>query len=60
MALYRLVKSFRRSDMKGLNLLPKFPTKEPYFYGDEHGNHNKVLDFGIKRNILRNLLKETI
>jgi carbamoyl-phosphate synthase small subunit len=26
-------------DMKGLELASKVSTKEPYFYGDEHGNH---------------------
>jgi carbamoyl-phosphate synthase small subunit len=45
-------------DMKGLELASKVSTKEPYFYGDEHGTHRiAVLDLGIKRNILRNLAK---
>ncbi|MDO6470179.1 glutamine-hydrolyzing carbamoyl-phosphate synthase small subunit [Maribacter sp. 1_MG-2023] len=44
--------------MKGLELASKVSTKEPYFVGDENANFKiAVLDIGIKKNILRNLVK---
>lgn len=40
--------------MEGLELSSKVCTKEPYFVGDENANHRvAVLDFGVKKNILR-------
>jgi carbamoyl-phosphate synthase small subunit len=44
--------------MKGLELASKVSTKQPYFYGDPNASYKiAALDFGIKRNILRNLAK---
>ncbi len=43
-------------DMNGLELSSKVCTQEPYFFGDEHAPLKVAcLDFGIKKNILRNL-----
>lgn len=40
--------------MEGLELSSKVCTKEPYFFGDENAAHKvAVLDFGVKKNILR-------
>jgi carbamoyl-phosphate synthase small subunit len=45
--------------MKGLELASKVSTKEPYFYGDEHGTHRiAVLDLGIKEIFFAILLKD--
>lgn len=45
-------------DMKGLELASKVSTKEPYFVGDPNASYKiAALDFGIKKNILRNLAK---
>ncbi|KAA3638052.1 MAG: carbamoyl-phosphate synthase small subunit [Bacteroidetes bacterium] len=42
--------------MEGLELASKVSTKEPYFLGEESATYRvAVLDFGVKRNILRNL-----
>jgi carbamoyl-phosphate synthase small subunit len=44
--------------MEGLELASKVSTKEPYFVGDENASIRiSVLDIGIKKNILRNLVK---
>ncbi|PKA99075.1 carbamoyl-phosphate synthase small subunit [Flavobacteriaceae bacterium MAR_2009_75] len=44
--------------MEGLELSSKVSTKEPYFVGDETSNFKiAALDIGIKKNILRNLVK---
>ncbi len=44
--------------MEGLELASKVSTKEPYFVGDENSNIKiSALDIGIKKNILRNLVK---
>ncbi|NEU09875.1 glutamine-hydrolyzing carbamoyl-phosphate synthase small subunit [Flavihumibacter sp. R14] len=41
--------------MAGLELSSQVSTKEPYFSGDENGEHRvAVLDLGVKKNILRN------
>ncbi|WP_268034246.1 glutamine-hydrolyzing carbamoyl-phosphate synthase small subunit [Algoriphagus sp. PAP.12] len=43
-------------DMNGLELSSQVCTQEPYFYGDESSPIKVAcLDFGIKKNILRNL-----
>ncbi|MGM0944855.1 MAG: glutamine-hydrolyzing carbamoyl-phosphate synthase small subunit [Bacteroidota bacterium] len=43
-------------DMNGLELSSKVCTQEPYFYGEESAPIKVAcLDFGIKKNILRNL-----
>jgi carbamoyl-phosphate synthase small subunit len=43
-------------DMNGLELSSKVCTSEPYFFGDENASIKVAcLDFGIKKNILRNL-----
>ncbi|NVK50585.1 MAG: glutamine-hydrolyzing carbamoyl-phosphate synthase small subunit [Cyclobacteriaceae bacterium] len=43
-------------DMNGLELSSKVCTQEPYFFGDENAPIRVAcLDFGIKKNILRNL-----
>ncbi|OFY90051.1 MAG: carbamoyl phosphate synthase small subunit [Bacteroidetes bacterium RIFCSPLOWO2_12_FULL_31_6] len=40
--------------MKGLELSSKVCTKEPYFFGNEKATYKvAVLDFGVKRNILK-------
>jgi len=45
-------------EMEGLELASKVSTKEPYFVGDENASIKiAVLDIGIKKNILRNLVK---
>ena len=45
-------------DMNGLELASKVSTKEPYFVGDENASVKiAALDIGIKKNILRNLVK---
>ncbi len=42
--------------MKGLELASKVSTTEPYFLGEASATYRvAVLDFGVKRNILRNL-----
>ncbi|MGK0412690.1 MAG: carbamoyl-phosphate synthase small subunit [Polaribacter sp.] len=44
--------------MEGLELASKVSTKEPYFVGDENAKFKiSVLDIGIKKNIIRNLVK---
>ena len=44
--------------MEGLELASKVSTKEPYFVGDENSEFKiAALDIGIKKNILRNLVK---
>ncbi|WP_439129881.1 glutamine-hydrolyzing carbamoyl-phosphate synthase small subunit [Polaribacter sp.] len=44
--------------MEGLELASKVSTKEPYFVGDENSDIRiSALDIGIKKNILRNLVK---
>jgi carbamoyl-phosphate synthase small subunit len=44
--------------MEGLELASKVSTKEPYFIGDENASIKiAALDIGIKKNILRNLVK---
>jgi carbamoyl-phosphate synthase small subunit len=44
--------------MEGLELASKVSTKEPYFVGDEDATFKiAALDIGIKKNILRNLVK---
>ncbi|MFY9242747.1 MAG: glutamine-hydrolyzing carbamoyl-phosphate synthase small subunit [Polaribacter sp.] len=44
--------------MEGLELASKVSTKEPYFVGDENSVLKiSALDIGIKKNILRNLVK---
>jgi len=44
--------------MEGLELASKVSTKEPYFVGDKNAELKiSVLDIGIKKNILRNLVK---
>lgn len=43
-------------DMNGLELSSKVCTQEPFFYGEETAPYKVAcLDFGIKKNILRNL-----
>ncbi|MDC6352600.1 glutamine-hydrolyzing carbamoyl-phosphate synthase small subunit [Zeaxanthinibacter sp. PT1] len=45
-------------DMDGLELASKVSTKEPYYVGDENAPIRiAALDIGIKKNILRNLVK---
>ncbi|MBE7647540.1 glutamine-hydrolyzing carbamoyl-phosphate synthase small subunit [Tenacibaculum finnmarkense] len=45
-------------NMEGLELASKVSTKEPYFIGDENASLKiSALDIGIKKNILRNLVK---
>ncbi|MCH3884316.1 glutamine-hydrolyzing carbamoyl-phosphate synthase small subunit [Tenacibaculum aquimarinum] len=45
-------------NMEGLELASKVSTKEPYFVGDEKSEIKiAALDIGIKKNILRNLVK---
>ncbi|AOW21825.1 glutamine-hydrolyzing carbamoyl-phosphate synthase small subunit [Urechidicola croceus] len=45
-------------NMDGLELSSKVSTKEPYFIGDENATYKiSALDLGIKKNILRNLVK---
>lgn len=45
-------------NMEGLELASKVSTKEPYFVGDENSPIKiSALDIGIKKNILRNLVK---
>jgi len=40
--------------MAGLELASKVSTEKPYFIGDPHANYKvAVLDFGVKKNILR-------
>ncbi len=42
--------------MQGLELASKVSTPEPYFFGDENASYRvAVLDFGVKKNILRSL-----
>lgn len=44
--------------MNGLELASTVSTKEPYFFGDENSTYKiAALDLGIKKNILRNLVK---
>jgi carbamoyl-phosphate synthase small subunit len=44
--------------MEGLELASKVSTKEPYFVGDKNAELKiSALDIGIKKNILRNLVK---
>lgn len=45
-------------NMKGLELASKVATTEPYFFGDENAKFKvAAVDFGIKKNILRNMAK---
>lgn len=45
-------------DMKGLELASKVSTKEPYYVGEPNATYKiAALDFGIKKNILRNFAK---
>ncbi|CEN39192.1 glutamine-hydrolyzing carbamoyl-phosphate synthase small subunit [Capnocytophaga cynodegmi] len=45
-------------DMKGLELASKVSVTEPYFFGNENATYRvAALDFGIKKNILRNMAK---
>lgn len=45
-------------NMKGLELASKVSVTEPYFFGDENAKYKvAALDFGIKKNILRNMAK---
>lgn len=45
-------------DMDGLELASQVSTKEPYIVGDENATYKvSALDLGIKKNILRNLVK---
>lgn len=45
-------------DMDGLELASKVTTREPYELGDKTANYRvAVLDFGTKKNILRNFVK---
>lgn len=45
-------------DMKGLELSSKVSTTEPYFMGNPEAKYKiSALDLGIKKNILRNLVK---
>ncbi|MCD8422507.1 glutamine-hydrolyzing carbamoyl-phosphate synthase small subunit [Tenacibaculum finnmarkense] len=45
-------------NMEGLELASKVSTKKPYFIGDENASLKiSALDIGIKKNILRNLVK---
>ncbi len=45
-------------NMKGLELASKVSVTEPYFFGDENATYKvAALDFGIKKNILRNMAK---
>ncbi len=45
-------------NMDGLELASKVSTKEPYFVGNENATYKiSALDIGIKKNILRNLVK---
>ncbi|MGB3143853.1 MAG: glutamine-hydrolyzing carbamoyl-phosphate synthase small subunit [Maribacter sp.] len=44
--------------MEGLELASKVSTKEPYYVGDDDATYKiAALDIGIKKNILRNLVK---
>ena len=44
--------------MEGLELSSKVSTKEPYYVGDKNATYKiAALDIGIKKNILRNLIK---
>ncbi len=44
----------KHPSMAGLELASEVTTSEPYFWGDENADHRiAVLDFGVKRNILR-------
>ncbi len=45
-------------DMDGLELASRVSTEEPYFFGDENARYRiAAIDLGIKKNILRNLVK---
>ncbi len=45
-------------DMKGLELASKVSAAEPYVVGDENATYKiAALDIGVKKNILRNLVK---
>jgi carbamoyl-phosphate synthase small subunit len=47
--------------MEGLELASKVSTKEPYLVGDENSEIKiSALDIGIKKNILRNLVKRGV
>lgn len=48
-------------NMDGLELASKVSTKEPYFFGNENATYKvAALDVGIKKNILRNLVKRDV
>ncbi|WP_347922573.1 glutamine-hydrolyzing carbamoyl-phosphate synthase small subunit [Pontimicrobium sp. SW4] len=45
-------------NMEGLELASKVSTKVPYYFGEENAKYKiAALDIGIKKNILRNLVK---
>ena len=45
-------------NMEGLELASKVSTKKPYYVGDKNAKYKvSALDIGIKKNILRNLVK---
>jgi carbamoyl-phosphate synthase small subunit len=47
--------------MEGLELASKVSTKEPYFVGNKNASYKvAALDIGIKKNILRNLVKRDV
>ncbi|MEX2592275.1 MAG: glutamine-hydrolyzing carbamoyl-phosphate synthase small subunit [Anditalea sp.] len=48
-------------DMNGLELSSQVCTKEPFYYGDENASLKVAcVDYGIKRNILRNLAERGV
>lgn len=48
-------------DMNGLELSSKVCTKDPYYFGDEDSSFRVAcLDFGIKKNILKNLADRNV
>ncbi len=52
------VKLNKAPNMAGLELASKVSTKKPYFVGNENSKYKiAALDIGIKKNILRNLVK---
>jgi len=51
-------KLFDAPSMKGLELASKVSTKIPYYFGEETAKYRiSVLDLGIKKNILKNLVQ---
>lgn len=48
-------------NMDGLELASKVSTKEPYYFGNENARFRvAVLDVGVKRNILKHLVKRDV